>query len=171
MILWKPPREVSYPWGCLWNTHIPKSHLRQAEWQTLWVRRVWQLVPKTTPKSSASAVSVWCPPLSGEACATPPWSAPALWLLRPIEWRGNGVLKLPSQALIRPDHFELPFTKPSVPHRREGSREVLGAEMPQGGAPWPQTSDRATAVSVTANAWDTRGRAVTDPPVRSSHFW
>ena len=63
-----------------------------------WLQRI-------PPSLSVSAI----PPLVvNEACASPPWSGPALWPLSPMEWRGNGVLALPHEALIRPDHFELP---------------------------------------------------------------
>lgn len=57
------------------------------------------------------------------------------------------MLALPHEALIRPDHFELPCKMPRAPHWIENSREVLGAEMPQEGAPWQHTADPAVTVN------------------------
>ena len=67
------PKKVSYPWGCLCNTHILKSHLRQAEWKCHVVWSVWQLVPKIATENSTFPVSVCHSPTSGEwsLCCSP----------------------------------------------------------------------------------------------------
>lgn len=62
------------------------------------------------PKQFHPSLSVpGAPPVRDRARAPLPWSGPALWLLRPTEHHGNGMLWLPSQASIRPGRFELPF--------------------------------------------------------------
>ena len=164
----KAPRQVLLPLGMLveytepevplWTGWMAIS-LGKGSVTSLTPRRPQRIPPSLSVSSSAPWSCWW-----NLCCSPDPGSRPALWLLRPVEEQGEGVLRSAHQTWIRPEGCGL---QPRALHWQEASREGLGAEMTQGGAPWRQKrrlQAEPPPVAIPPQTWDTWRRAAEGPP-------